>query len=366
MAGFKIFISQAMTGRKESEVRHERWLYYTLAKLRWGSSNGGNNPELINQFDVPDDMPTFEGLSTEDREAKKSLWLLGRSIQMMRDADIVIIVGNPIESKGMMVEYEVLRQYNKYWWVHTDKDMIEWAKQHHPHEFIDIMHTYTHYCSNNDDELVVKNEEKEQESTSIVETSHGLITNTELHDIMYEYISPEIDKCTTNGSAWYYGSFAGFFYWSLCSSSSYSSVVIGSSFIKENDEIIGFDIYNTYGSNEKCVNIKIRKDRIEFIEDSKFCDFNRDFMHGLFEKIKEYMTKKEKEETLSDKADKVVEAMREKHKADEDLKEFLNSIDSVANEMQEKSNTDERFFNPFEDFSAEEISALGRCLHTLS
>ena len=163
MAGFKIFISQAMTGRKESEVRHERWFYFTLAKLRWGSSNGGNDPELINQFDAPDDIPTFEGLTAEVRETKQSLWLLGRSIQMMRDADIIIMVGNPINSKGMMVEYEVLRQYNKNgntWWFHTDIDMIDWTRHNHPHEFIDIMNTYTSYCSNNNNELVM--EEKEE------------------------------------------------------------------------------------------------------------------------------------------------------------------------------------------------------------
>lgn len=154
----KLFISQAMTGRKESEVRHERWFYYELAKLRWGSPSG-DNIELINQFDAPDDMPIFEGSTTEERETKQSLWLLGRSIQMMKDADIVIMVGNPIESKGMMVEYEVIRQYNKSRWTwgfHTDKSMIEWSKENCPNEFIDIMHTYTSYCSNNYGEVTMK------------------------------------------------------------------------------------------------------------------------------------------------------------------------------------------------------------------
>lgn len=155
----KLFISQAMTGRKESEVRHERWFYYTLAKLMWGY-----DLELINQFDAPDDMPTFEGSTTKERETKQSLWLLGRSIQMMKDADIVIMVGNPIESKGMMVEYEVLRQYN--WRFHTDKDMIEWVKKNKPREFIDIMNTCVSYGLNINDELVVKEDKSKEETLS--------------------------------------------------------------------------------------------------------------------------------------------------------------------------------------------------------
>lgn len=143
----KLFISQAMSNRKENEVRAERWFYHVLAQLRYGNTN--NEIELINQYDCPPDMPIFEGTSA-DIKKQQSLWLLGRSIQMMKDADIIIIVGNPIESKGMMVEYEVIRQYKdkgKSWWVHTGKDMVDWCIKSYPHEYLDAKQTYNKYLS---------------------------------------------------------------------------------------------------------------------------------------------------------------------------------------------------------------------------
>lgn len=294
MAGSKIFISQAMTGRKESEVRHERWFYFTLAKLRWGSSNGGNDPELINQFDAPDDMPTFKGLTAEDRETKQSLWLLGRSIQMMRDADIIIMVGNPINSKGMMVEYEVLRQYNKNgntWWFHTDKDMNEWCAKNYPNEYLGAKQIYNKYLSNITYGAEGPDVPKNWMETNVKEnnTDKPLIDKNELYDIIHEYIKPELEKYENNDRSWLGGFDAGLFCWNLYSGSYASYASIGSRIIKENDKVIGFDIYNSHSFQEEYVNIKIRKDKIEFLEDSKFEDYDRDFMYKLYEKIKEKM-----------------------------------------------------------------------------
>lgn len=145
--------------------------------------------------------------------------------------------------------------------------------------------------------IVKSKEERKINYEDTVETSHTLITNTELMcDIIHEYIKPELDKCIDNGGYWRHAFYNDFFCWYLTCDSSGIVKKLGSLVIKENDEIIGFDIYNTNYSNKNHANIKIRKDRIEFIEDSEFKDFNRDFMCGLYEKIKEYVIKKEKEE----------------------------------------------------------------------
>lgn len=114
-----------------------------------------------------------------------------------------------------------------------------------------------------------------------------MITKDELHDVMVSYLKPKLDECINNGGYWNNGSYAGLFYWYLNSASSFSHMYIGSRIIIENDEIIGFDIYNTYSDEKDYVNIKIRKNNIEFIEDSKFVDFDKEFMYGLYRKIVE-------------------------------------------------------------------------------
>lgn len=287
----KLFISQAMSNRKENEVRTERWFYHTLAKLRYGNEN--NDIELINQYDCPPDMPVFEGTAAA-REKQQSLWLLGRSIQMMRDADIIIIVGNPIESKGMMVEYEVIRQYNDVglsWWVHTDKDMNEWCAKNYPHEYLGAKQIYNKLLSNTTYGAEGPNVPKNWMETNVKEnnTNKPLIDENDLHDIIHEYMKPELTKCVNTGGRWNVGSNAGAFYWNCLNGSSGAYTTIGVHVIKENGEIIGYKVYNTYFNDAAFFNIDISKDGIKFIENSKFEDYDRNFMYKLYEKIKEKM-----------------------------------------------------------------------------
>jgi hypothetical protein len=49
------------------------------------------------------------------------------------------------------------------------------------------------------------------------------------------------------------------------------------------------DIHNNAYFIEGNVNIKVFEDHVEFIEDSEFNDFDKEFMHGLYLKIKEFV-----------------------------------------------------------------------------
>ena len=114
---------------------------------------------------------------------------------------------------------------------------------------------------------------------------YKMISRNELYDIMLDYLRPRLEKCEINYGSWDGSSDACLFCWCLSYAFSGSNAAVGSRIIKENGEIIGFDIYNTYSQKAEYVNIKIRKDKIEFIEDSKFEDFDKDFMNGLFNAI---------------------------------------------------------------------------------
>lgn len=284
----KLFISQAMSNRKENEVRAERWFYHVLAQLRYGNTN--NEIELINQYDCPPDMPIFEGTAANIKK-QQSLWLLGRSIQMMKDADIIIIVGNPIESKGMMVEYEVIRQYKdkgKTWWVHTGKDMVDWCIKSYPHEYLDAKQTYNKYLSGVTYGAEGPDVPKNWMETNVKENNidKPLIDEKELYCIIHEYLESELEKYENLGY-WRCGSYDGLFCWILSSDSSCSTACIGFRIVKENDTVIGYKVWNTYSTDAAFFNIDISKDGIKFIEDSEFKDFDRDFMYHLYEIIRD-------------------------------------------------------------------------------
>ena len=125
----KIFISQKMTGRRDGEIRNERWYVNELCKLVYGRPN--LEIKIIDQYDLP--LPEDHYKMTPNQ---LGITLLGRSISLMNDADLVVVCGNPLESKGMMVELEVLRSYNLDW-IRLDQLDIECMKNH-AKEWIDL------------------------------------------------------------------------------------------------------------------------------------------------------------------------------------------------------------------------------------
>ena len=106
-----------------------------------------------------------------------------------------------------------------------------------------------------------------------------LISQSRLKKIMFDYIISELDKCDLIGRGWSYGCLAGTFYWRL--NGGYRARDIGSRLCNDY-----WGIYNDQCTDEY-TNIKIYPDHVEFIDESKFTDFDPDFMYGLYMKIKE-------------------------------------------------------------------------------
>lgn len=88
----KIFISQPMNGRTNEEIMVERSLAIA---------------ELSKKIEVSLIDTLF------DLENKPPLYYLGKSIEAMADADLVVFIGNWENARGCRIEYETAREYNK-------------------------------------------------------------------------------------------------------------------------------------------------------------------------------------------------------------------------------------------------------------
>ena len=108
-----------------------------------------------------------------------------------------------------------------------------------------------------------------------------MITKDSLYRIMFEWITSELDECVASGGFWYYGSGAGGFCWALNFGVGSRDRHIGAQSCY-GDEYLGYDIWT---DDRKNVNIKIRRNSIEFIEESEFKDFTKEDMKELYYKI---------------------------------------------------------------------------------
>lgn len=110
-----------------------------------------------------------------------------------------------------------------------------------------------------------------------------IFTKDEMHNIIFNYIKPELDKYVDMGGCWTYGSQAGHFSWDLHSGVGCRYRDIGLMFL-DNGEI---HVYNDYfdKNDHSTSNIIVNEDSIRFVDNSKFKDFDRDFMYGLYEKF---------------------------------------------------------------------------------
>ena len=138
-----------------------------------------------------------------------------------------------------------------------------------------------------DEILSDKNDMTDTEPTS-TDKNMGL-TGSEIYDTVRKYLLPVIKKYEEVGGRWYKALHSGLFSWS------FGNGIDGVRFIGSysvNDE---WHIYNDYfdPEHESTTNIIIQKDRVHFIEDSTFNDFDRDFMYGLYEKLTKRLHDKE-------------------------------------------------------------------------
>ena len=114
-----------------------------------------------------------------------------------------------------------------------------------------------------------------------------MITKDVLYDIMCSWVKPIIDNVESLGGGWHYGSFAGGFDWYLDNGVGSRYRTVGARLCYDNEKtIVGYDIYTNYVNN---VNIKIRENSIEFIEDSIFHDFTKEEIEDLYDVLKNHI-----------------------------------------------------------------------------
>ena len=114
-----------------------------------------------------------------------------------------------------------------------------------------------------------------------------MITKESLQNIMRSWIKPIIDNVESLGGHWNNGSDVGGFYWGLYYGVGSRRRIIGARLCYDNEKVIvGYDIYTNYFNN---VNIKIRENSIEFIEDSNFKCFTKEEVKDLYYKITNHM-----------------------------------------------------------------------------
>lgn len=90
----KAFISQPMNGKTDEEILKERQKAKDAITLRFGEE-----VEFIDSFfqEAPYDA--------------KPLWYLGKSLQMMSEADVVCFVGDWEEARGCRMEHRAAVSY---------------------------------------------------------------------------------------------------------------------------------------------------------------------------------------------------------------------------------------------------------------
>ena len=87
----KIFISQPMTGRSKEEILMERQAITNIVKRMYG-----NDTEIIDSYEESDDNPVK---------------LLGRAIEKLADADLMVIAPGAENSRGCFVEQTCCEEY---------------------------------------------------------------------------------------------------------------------------------------------------------------------------------------------------------------------------------------------------------------
>lgn len=114
----------------------------------------------------------------------------------------------------------------------------------------------------------------------------SLISKDKLMEIFKDFLKDKFNEIENYGGDWSNRSYADLFFFDVSDDSSHSYLSIGARLYYKDDELIGYNIWNTWSSNHEYINIKIRGNNIEFIEDSKFEDFSKEDMRRLYEMIK--------------------------------------------------------------------------------
>lgn len=91
----KVFISQPMKGRTDKEILDERNAVIEYLKQKYSDIS------IIDSF-----------LDIEPPEVKTiAVFYLGKSIQLLSDADLCVVVGDVSDNNGCQIEMEVCKRY---------------------------------------------------------------------------------------------------------------------------------------------------------------------------------------------------------------------------------------------------------------
>lgn len=103
----KLFIAQPMTGRSMNEINMIRGIVTQAFIGSLVMTNNFDSFEVLDQVNLPDP----EGIENMTRREKR-LTYLGRSIQLLATADIVVFVGDWENAKGCVIEHGICVDYD--------------------------------------------------------------------------------------------------------------------------------------------------------------------------------------------------------------------------------------------------------------
>lgn len=111
----RVFISQPMHGLTDAEVEKLRNETINMLKEDYGEI------EIIDQFHVEDNIP--EGVNPR-------IYRLGRSIQYMASADLVVFVGDYESAHGCLIELAICEEY-RISYIKINPNGKEYTRMHY-------------------------------------------------------------------------------------------------------------------------------------------------------------------------------------------------------------------------------------------
>lgn len=91
----KVFISQPMANLTEPQIRDARYKAFKEIKKLYGD----------------EEIEVIDSILTDETEGKAPIWFLGKSIELMADADICVFLEGWEDARGCRVEHLVAEEY---------------------------------------------------------------------------------------------------------------------------------------------------------------------------------------------------------------------------------------------------------------
>jgi len=121
----KVFVSQPMRGYTEEEILKRRNSIENALKDRYGEEN----IEIMDSY-----FKDFEE-SMMEKGTNKGLWYLGKSLQMMAKADIIVLCDTEYGARGCEIEAHAAREYGPFLMI-SERSLYDgdWSKIPHREE----------------------------------------------------------------------------------------------------------------------------------------------------------------------------------------------------------------------------------------